>query len=158
MQDVDELKLLLDSRIPLVVTQTFEEKKALDVLMRDADKQGRDLHRWSVTDGLTRINFGPQLVPRGSELNSAEDVLKHIKGLIQPGIFAVCDIHPFLESQPQVVRLLKDIALNHFAMPHTLVFLSYQLRLPPELSRYSSTYSLSLPSDERIMEVIREEA
>ncbi len=158
MQDVDELKLLLDSRIPLVVIETFEEKKALDVLMRVADKQGSDLHRWSVTDGLTRINFGPQLVPRGSELNSAEDVLKHIKGLIQPGIFAVCDIHPFLESQPQVVRLLKDIALNHFAMPHTLVFLSYQLRLPPELSRYSSTYSLSLPSDERIMEVIREEA
>lgn len=158
MQDVNELKLLLDSRIPLVVIETFEEKKALDVLMRVADKQGRDLHRWSVTDGLTRISFGPQLVPKGSELNSAEDMLKHIRGLGQPGIFAICDIHPFLESQPQVVRLLKDIALNHFAMPHTLVFLSYKLRLPPELSRYSSTYTLSLPSEDRIMEVIREEA
>src|SRR5690606_40070357 len=45
----------------------------------------------------------------------------------------------------------------HFAMPHTLVFLSYQLRLPPELSRYSVSYTLSLPSDDRLMEIIREE-
>lgn len=158
MQDVNEIKLLLDSRIPLVVIETFEEKKAIDVLLKVADKQGRDFYRWSVTDGLTRVNFGPQLVPKGSELNQIEEALRNIKAQTQPGIYALCDIHPFLESQPQVVRLLKDIALNHFAMPHTLVFLSYQLRLPPELSRYSSSYSLSLPSDDRIMEVIREEA
>ena len=158
MQDVNELKLLLDSRIPLVVIETFEEKKALDVLSMVANNQGRDLHRWSVTDGLTRINFGPQLVPKGSELNQVEEALKHIKAQTLPGIYALCDIHPFLESQPNVVRLLKDIALNHFAVPHTLVFLSYQLRLPPELSRYSSSYTLALPSDEKIMEVIREEA
>ena len=158
MQDVNEIKLLLDSRIPLVVIETFEEKKALDVLAMVANNQGRDLHRWSVTDGLTRINFGPQLVPKGSDFNQIEDALKHIKSQTQPGVYALCDIHPFLESQPQVVRLLKDIALNHFAMPHTLVFLSYQLRLPPELTRYSSSYSLALPSDEKIMDVIREEA
>jgi hypothetical protein len=158
VQDVNEIKLLLDSRIPLVVIETFEEKKALDVLSMVANNQGRDLHRWSVTDGLTRINFGPQLVPKGSDLNQIEEALKHIKNQTQPGIYALCDIHPFLETQPQVVRLLKDIALNHFAMPHTLVFLSYQLRLPPELTRYSSTYSLALPSDEKIMDVIREEA
>ncbi len=157
MQDVNELKLLLDSRIPLVVIETFEEKKALDVLSMVANNQGRDLYRWSLTDGLTRINFGPQLVPKGSELNAVEEALGHIKSQTQAGIYALCDIHPFLEN-PNVVRLLKDIALNHFAMPHTLVFLSYQLRLPPELSRYGSSYSLSLPSDEKIMEVIREEA
>lgn len=158
MQDVDELKLLLDSRIPLIVMETFEEKKALDVLMRVANQQARNLYRWSVTDGLTRINFGPQLVPKGSELNQVEDALKHIKEQTQPGVYALCDMHPFLENQPQVVRLLKDIALNHFAMPHTLIFLSYKLRLPPELVRYSSSFTLALPSDEKIMEIIREEA
>jgi len=93
VQDVNELKLLLDSRIPLVVIETFEEKKALDVLAMVANNQGRDLHRWSVTDGLTRINFGPQLVPKGSELNQVEDALKHIKNQTQPGIYALCDIN-----------------------------------------------------------------
>lgn len=158
MQDVDEIKLLLDSRIPLLVIETYEEKKALDVLLKVANKHGKDLYRWSVTDGLSRLNFGPQLVPKGAELTEAEDMLRHIKQQTQPGMFALCDIHAFLADQPQIVRLLKDIALNHFAIPHTLVFLSYQLRLPPELSRYSASYALALPGDEKIMEIIRDEA
>ena len=124
MHDVDEIKLLLDSRIPLLVIETYEEKKALDVLLKVANKHNKDLHRWSVTDGLSRLNFGPQLVPKGSELNEAEEVLRHIKQQMQPGMYALCDRHPFLVDQPQIVRLLKDIALNHFAVPHTLVFLS----------------------------------
>jgi SpoVK/Ycf46/Vps4 family AAA+-type ATPase len=156
--DVKELKVLLNSRIPLLVIETFEEKKAIDILSRLANEQGKDLFRWSVTEGIKRINFGPQLVPISSEHNLAEEALKHIKSQTQPGIYALCDIHPFLIEQPQVVRLLKDIALNHFAVPHTLVFLSFQLRLPPELSRYSTSYSLSLPSEEKIMEILREEA
>jgi len=158
VQDANELKHILDSRIPLVVIDTFEEKKALDVLMRVANDHGKDLFRWSVTDGLTKLNFGPQLVARDSEHNNAEDALKHIKSQTQPGVYAFCDLHPFLIDQPQIVRLLKDIALNHFAVPHTLVLLSYQMRLPPELTRYSVSYTLSLPSDDRIMGIIREEA
>lgn len=158
VQDVDEIKLLLDSRIPLLVIETYEEKKALDVLLKVANKHSKDLHRWSVTDGLLRLNFGPQLVPKGSELNDAEEMLRHIKRQMQPGIYALCDIHPFLIDQPQIVRLLKDIALNHFAIPHTLVFLSHQLRLPAELSRYSASYALALPDEDKIMEIIREEA
>ncbi len=158
MQDVNEIKLLLDARIPLVVIETFEEKKALDVLLKVANTQGKDLHRWSLTDGLARLNFGPQLVPKGSSLNDPEEMLRHIKQLHQPAMFALCDLHPFLTDNAQVVRLLKDIALNHFAVPHTLVLLSYQLRLPPELSRYSASYALTLPSDDKIMDIIREEA
>lgn len=158
MHDVNEIKLLLDARIPLVVIETFEEKKALDVLLKVANTQGKDLHRWSLTDGFARLNFGPQLVPKGSELTDPEAMLRHIKQLHQPAMFALCDLHPFLSDNAQVVRLLKDIALNHFAVPHTLVLMSYQLRLPPELSRYSATYALTLPSDSKIMEIIREEA
>ena len=158
MQDVNEIKLLLDARIPLLVIETFEEKKALDVLLKVANQQGRDLHRWSVTDGLARMSFGPQLVPKGSELTGAEDMLRQIKQQFQPGIYALCDLHPFLVDQPQVVRLLKDIALNHFAVPQTLVLLSHQLRLPAELTRYSASYRLTLPSDDKIMDIVREEA
>lgn len=158
MQDVDEIKLLLDSRIPLLVIETYEEKKALDVLLKVANKHGKDLHRWSITDGLARLNFGLQLVAKGSELNDPEEMLRHIKQQQQPAMFALCDIHPFLADQPNVVRLLKDIALNHFAVPHTLVLLSHQLRLPTELTRYSASYTLALPDDDKIMEIIREEA
>ena len=92
MQDVNEIKLLLDARIPLLVIETFEEKKALDVLLKVANKHGKDLHRWSITEGLTRLNFGPQLVPKGSELNEPEEMLRHIKQQQQPAMFEARNI------------------------------------------------------------------
>lgn len=158
MQDARDLNHFLDVRIPLVVIETFEEKKALDLLLKVAQKHGKDCHRWSLTDGLVQMSFGPQLVPQSTSLNEPEAALAHIRAQTTPGIYILCDLHPFLNDQPNVVRLVKDIALNHFAVPHTLVFLSYQLKLPPEIARYSISHSLSLPADERIMEIIREEA
>lgn len=158
MHDANELTHLLNIRIPLIVIETFEEKKALDLLLKVAQRQGRDCHCWSLTDGLTQMSFGPQLVPRESRLNEPQAALAHIKAQQTPGIYILCDLHPFLAGEPEVVRLVKDIALNHFAVPHTLVFISYQLRLPPEIARYSVSHSLTLPDDERIMEIIREEA
>ncbi len=158
MQDAKELKHFLDSRIPLIVIETFEEKKALDVLRRVANEQGKDLYSWSATEGLQQLSFGPQLVPIAAQFTEPEEALRHIKEQRRPCVYALCDFHPYVQDQPKVVRLLKDIALNHFAVPHTLVFLSFQLRLPPELTRYSVAYSLSLPTDDRIMDIIREEA
>jgi len=158
VQDVNELNHFLDARIPLIVIETFEEKKALDILLKVAQKQGKDCYRWSVTDGLVKMSFGPQLVPNSTRFDDPEAALTFIRNQSTPGIFALCDLHPFLAERPNVVRLVKDIALNHFAAPHTLVFLSYQLRLPPEIARYSISHSLTLPDDDRILEVIREEA
>lgn len=158
MQDARDLNHFLDVRIPLVVIETFEEKKALDLLLKVAQQHGKDCHRWSLTDGLVQMSFGPQLVPQSTRLNEPEAALSHIRAQTTPGIYILCDLHPFLTDQPNVVRLVKDIALNHFAVPHTLVFISYQLKLPPEIARYSISHSLSLPADERIMEIIREEA
>lgn len=163
MQDVNEIKHLVDTRIPLLVIETYEEKKALDVLHKVADQQGKDLYRWSITEGLVKPNQGLQLLPKESSLMEPEAVLpenmlRQIKQMHKPAIFALCDFHSFLVDQPRVIRLLKDIALNHFNVPHTLVFLSYQLDLPAELARYSTTYSLALPGDELIMEIVRDEA
>ncbi len=163
MQDVNEIKHLLDTRIPLLVIETYEEKKALDVLHKVADQQGKDLYRWSITDGLVKTNQGLALTPKDAnriepEAVLPENMLRQIKQMHKPAIFALCDFHSFLVDQPRVIRLLKDIALNHFIVPHTLVFLSYQLDLPAELARYSATYSLALPDDELIMEIVRDEA
>lgn len=158
MQDVDELKLLLDARIPLIVIETYEEKRALDLLLKVASKQGRDVHRWSITEGLSKASFGPQLIPKGSDMLDPEEMLAHLKSLNQPGIFALCDMHPFLAENPKLVRQLKDLALNHFALPHTLVFISHQLRLPAEIARYSAAFTMTLPDEDKIMAIVREEA
>src|SRR5690625_5867565 len=67
-------------------------------------------------------------------------------------------MHTFLTDQPKIIRLIKDIALNHLSVPHVLVFLSHRLQLPPEIARYGAAFRISLPSDEGIMAIVREEA
>ncbi len=158
MQDTHDLKLMLDSRVSLIVIETHEENKVINLLLRVAREKERTLHRWSVTDGLTRLGFGPQLTPKKREHQDPSDMLEHIKAQTEPGLFLLCDLHPYLTDQPHNIRLLKDIALNHSQVPHAVVLLSHRLEMPPEIARYSASFALSLPTDEQIMAIIREEA
>lgn len=158
MQDTNDLKLILDTRVPLVTIESYEESKTVDLLLRVARQKDRSLHRWSVTDGLNQMGFGLQLTPQKSQHQTPLEVLEHIKAQHQAGIYLLCDLHPFLTDDPKIVRLIKDIVLNHASVPHVLILLSHRLDLPPEISRYSAKFKLSLPSDERIMALIREEA
>lgn len=168
MQDVRDLGLMLDSRVPLVVIETFEEKRALDMLMRVATKRRKNIYRWSCTEGLSRHSFGPSIAMfagegSGPEQHKPSAVLEKIKEMNEAGIFVLCDFHPYFEAPhsengPHIIRLIKDLALNHHAVPHTLVFLSHKFTLPPELTRYSAFFQLSLPTDEQIMSIVREEA
>lgn len=162
MQDVRDLSLIPDSRVPLVVIETFEEKRALDMLMCVATKRHKNIYRWSCTDGLSRQSFGPSIA-FSSEHDDPQAVLEHIKEMSEPGVFVLCDFHPYFEAPhsenaPRIVRLIKDMALNYHSVPHTLIFLSHKFTLRPELSRYSHFFRLSLPSDEKIMSIVREEA
>lgn len=153
----EDLKAVFDSRPPLVVLESYDEKTALDQILEQARAKRQSVYRWSVTDGLARLTFGPQL-----NLNSAtsepEKVLEHIKASSKPGLFVLCDFHPYFSDNPKNIRLLKDIVLNHAAVSHCLVFLSHKIELPQELVRYSARVELVPPSDEEVMNIVREEA
>lgn len=126
-------------------------------MSRGGVKGARPLWRWSLTDGLNRLNFGPQ-VAGALQYSEPEALLEYIKQSSEAGVFVLCDFHPFLAESPKVVRLLKDIALNHLNVPHTLIFISYGLELPPEIDRYSARFKLSLPSEAEIQSIVRDEA
>ena len=81
-----------------------------------------------------------------------------IKTRNEGGIFALCDFHPFLNDDPKIVRLIKDIALGAQHSSKTLVFISHRLKLPDELSRYSVSAELALPDEQEIEQLIRAEA
>ncbi|HEY7884836.1 MAG TPA: ATPase, partial [Cellvibrionaceae bacterium] len=67
MHTITDLKQIMDASIPLVVIETFEEKKAENQLLGLSVKCGSQLSRWSLTDGLVRLSFGPQLAIRESK-------------------------------------------------------------------------------------------
>lgn len=156
MKESHDIGLLLDSRVPVIVIESYEEKRALDLLLRVANQRKKPIFRWSVTDGLARLSFGPSIAH--TDCIEPEKILEHIKRAATPGIYVLCDFHHYLEGEPRNLRLIKDIAQQHYSIPHTIVFLSHQLKIPAELSRYSAVLELSMPSDDEIMSIIREEA
>ncbi|MFT5603489.1 MAG: hypothetical protein ACI9G5_000441 [Paracoccaceae bacterium] len=44
--------------MPLAVLETFEEKRALQLLTRVAIKRACSLHCWPVTEGINHLGFG----------------------------------------------------------------------------------------------------
>ena len=147
MQDQHDLTIILESRVPLVAVETHDELRFMRFLSRAVlasnTKDYRPLFRWSVTDGLQRIDIDLEPQTHNAE---PDKVLRHIRSVDQPGIYVLLDFHPFL-SDPIHVRLLKDIALHAADQGKTLILLSHQLDLPSELDRLAARFEMSLPDD-----------
>ena len=130
----------------MIVIETRDETRMLELLTaiarsRPGEAQ-RPLFRWSVTDGLQRLDIAlePQLH------NAAPtDVLKHIRAVTKPGIYVLLDFHPYLQ-EPVNVRLLKDICLRFRDTPRQLVLVSHRIEVPAELAPYSAQFEMALPS------------
>jgi SpoVK/Ycf46/Vps4 family AAA+-type ATPase len=157
MQDAHDLGVIIDSRIPLVVMETHDENRALDLLQRVARERDIPLYRWTVTDGLDAARFGLQ-VEKEARLSRPEEVLRHLKERPRAGLYMLCDFHPWIADYPENIRLLKDIALRNDNGALTLVFVSQRLRLPPELVRFAASFAIPLPSRKEILDLVREEA
>jgi SpoVK/Ycf46/Vps4 family AAA+-type ATPase len=156
MQDLKDLALIIDSHVPLIAIETHDETRALQLLTRVAMQQQLGYFCWSITDGLNRLGFGDS--PRTTDPESPSDVLRLIKRNTAKALYALCDFHPYLHNQPEHVRLLKDIALAYPRLGHSVVLISHELELPPELKRFSAKFSLSLPNDAQLLALVREEA
>lgn len=155
MQDVKDLSLIIDAKVPLIALETHDEPAALQLLTRVAMQHKLGYFCWSITEGLNRLGFGGDC---SDNATSPTEVLRQIKKQTSPALFALCDFHPFLHNQPEHVRLLKDIAMAHARLGHVLVLVSHEIELPPELRRYSAKLGLSLPNDAQLLAIVREEA
>jgi hypothetical protein len=149
-----DLELLLKSHLPLIIVESHEESRLLQLLTAQAVKQYRPLYRWSVTDGLQRIDIDLS----ASEKRAApEEVLWQIRRAQDGGIYVLCDFHPYLDEALHV-RLIKDIALAHAQSGNTLILLSHRVELPPELRGFAAEARLTMPSQGELEKIVRETA
>ena len=160
MDQKHDLQLILRSRTPLVVIETQDEARILEMLqsltLATATQDYMPLFRWTVTDGLQRLDIALEPQTINSE---PTDVLKHIRAVTKPGIYILLDFHPFL-SDPVHVRLLKDICIQYRNVARQIVLISHKVELPNELEAYSARVDLALPSElerRQIVERVAEE-
>ncbi|HSG63804.1 MAG TPA: AAA family ATPase [Gammaproteobacteria bacterium] len=146
MSDRRDLALVLSSNMPFVVVETTDENQVLAMLVEIATARSargyRPLFRWSITDGLQRLDL--DLEPQRHNAEPA-DVLRHIRSVQGPGIYALLDFHPFF-NDPVNVRLLKDIALTAAEKRISLLLISHAVSLPPELCGFAASFEITLPT------------
>jgi len=156
MGDTRDLSLILDAGIPIVAIESPDERRVLGLLLQLAMQRGVAFNEWSVTRGLRRGGFGSD-VPGSASLDAPDELLQHISTTPGPAIYALCDLHPWLD-EPKLVRHLKDIALEHETQGNTIVLVSHKLSPPAELSRFTASFKLQLPSDDELMAIVRRQA
>ena len=154
--DLNDLSLLLDSEVPILAIESFEEPRVLEMITRLAVNRASPLFTWSATEGLNRLGFGERVKDNEDSKDSA-NVLNIIKADSQPGIYVLCDFHPYFKDEPLNIRLLREITMRHSMLGHTVVLLSHALSLPNELKRYSARFELSMPDEGQLMNLVREE-
>lgn len=154
--DIRDLMLVLESRLRLVVIESWDERRVLETLSGLAVSRGLTLHLWSVTEGLRHLTFGGESLDAG-ESCQPEVALKRVKYDPLGSLYVFCDLHPFLD-EPRLVRLLKEIAMAQGPSASTLVLVSHAFKLPAEVQRYAARFCLALPSEEELLSIVREEA
>ena len=150
-----DLKLIMRSRTPIVVIESQDEARMLELLQSIAMSNATDaympLFRWTITDGLQRIDIALEPQPLNSE---PSDVLKHIRAVPKPGIYVLLDFHPFLED-PVHVRLIKDICIRYKDVPRQIILISHTVKLPAELDSFSARFDMALPTETERRQIIQ---
>lgn len=152
--DLHDLELLLRSDTPIVLIESVEEPRVLDLFAGLAVRIAEPAFRWTVTEGLKRIDLDADPEER---LTDPARFLRYLRAGAGRGLYLLLDFHPYLVD-PLHVRLIKEIAQGYGDLPRTLVLVSHTLEAPPELRHLCARFELRLPGRNRILALIREEA
>src|SRR5688572_12119296 len=173
MNDDKDLTLVIRSRFPVVIVETQEETRLLDLLEKVARLEGQGLFVWNAAEGLRRRDNPLSAAPGSYSRSSAQDhtfgrgplpdtreiggALKHIHATSYKGIYALLDVHHYLR-EPVILRLLKSTALDYDKTPRTVVLVGHKIELPDDLRRLCARFDMALPDARAIRELIKEEA
>jgi AAA+ superfamily predicted ATPase len=152
MSAVDDLKVLIASRNPIIVIESREEQAVIEGFKKLVGSAYKALFTWSITTGLKRIDINLDVQKFNDD---PLKVLEQIKATSHPGIYLLPDFHPYL-TEPKVIRLLKEIAQQHDLNGHTLVLISHQLTLPPEIEHFARHFPWAAPDRSEVLQIVNE--
>jgi len=151
--DKHELAVQLRAGNGLITMQTRDEIRAEQLFRHTLREVFRPLFRWTAAAGLERLDMDG---PVEEDVDSPEAVLRHIRDRKEPGVFLLMDFHPYLDN-PIHVRLLREVARAGSPGAPNVVMISPELNLPRELTPLSVPFELSVPTDDELEYMVREE-
>ncbi len=150
---LNELKILIESRIPLIQIETNEELRLLKYLEETAKEKKWDLYTWTVTFGLKKISEQAAV----GKTSSLKEALQFIKDTPKLGIFILLDYQLHLTDLISQ-RLIKEISQSYTQKPLTILLIGSNFELPDDLNKLFIKFKPSLPSPSQIRDIFAEEA
>jgi len=160
MTELQDLATLVRAGTPLLVIETAEEKRVVETFRHLIAQVLRPLYRWSITDGLKRLDMADAANDADNEIEVAPDAsatLLAIKRTPESGIYLLLDFQPYLRYT-MTLRLLREICQRQDSAAHTLVLISPKFELPEELESSVTRFTLDLPDAQALAQLVREEA
>ncbi|RDZ26843.1 AAA family ATPase [Lysobacter silvisoli] len=156
MSDLQDLTALIRANTPLIVIETRDEARVIELFRQALMQVWRALYRWSITEGLRRVDFDRD----DEETQVAPDIsttLQAVREADQRGIYLLFDAHPYL-GYASTQRQLREILQRRGCQPHVLVLIGHKVELPPDLDSLAVRYSPRLPDANALLKLVREEA
>ena len=178
---LERLKVLLNSSTPIIVVETAEEMRVVNMVRVACTSLNLAAFEWSIASGLVRcgtdgapvvetfdrIHAAPHTgyatghdatdVSTQAIYNSREpaQALGNIEAISVEAAFILKDFHRHMED-PVVVRRLRDVGQKFSNNRRTLIITSPAISIPPELGSLVEYLELPLPDRTRLRQLIDE--
>jgi SpoVK/Ycf46/Vps4 family AAA+-type ATPase len=178
MADVlERLKILIDSSTPIIVMETVEEMRAVQLVREASSPLNLAVFEWSIASGLVKCGSGasgisteakfpgaarsslhpPDEATANAIYNSREpaQALGTLEGITVEAVFILKDFHRHMED-PVVVRRLRDVGQKFSTNRKTVVITAPALNVPSELASLVEFVELPLPDKARLRQILDE--
>jgi len=145
----DELRLLVNSRHPIISVETPEEERIDALLMVIATELDVPLYTWTITTGLARMKGAPMY-----NTDTPEQALTNIDLIHGDGIFILKDFARYCDND-KICRRLRDLTEKFRGERRSIVITAASLTLPPDLQGDAVPFQIGLPAAEELLPGVR---
>jgi MoxR-like ATPase len=147
----DELRLLINSRHPLIAIETSEEDRVEELLAEVAAELDIPFFTWSVTAGLARRATRQPIY----KTDDPEQALANIAQIHGDAIFLLKDFPKYLEHD-RILRRMRELASAFRDVRRSIVLSAPVLKLPRELEDEVVPFRLEVPDTKLLLPVVQE--
>lgn len=163
---VRDIQTLVQAFHPIIVIETVEEERVLELLQAATKDLTMRLFEWSIASGLSKVEDsfdapwknqyappGTQNLPALENTTEPSEVLKHISGLNIQGIFWLKDFGKHLD-EAAVARQLREVAQDFSLNRSAIVISGEKVSLPSEIAHDAVFYDLKLPERDELYKAV----
>ena len=147
----DELRLLVNSRHPLIAVETYEESRVEELLAEVAAELDVPLFVWSVTTGLMRRGTTQPIY----QTEQPELALANIAQIRGDALFLLKDFARYLD-QDRILRRMRELAQSFREVRRSIILSGPSLKLPAELNDQVAPFHLDLPDAGLLLPLVLE--